>query len=448
MPEGDVRVNSIPCFVVLFCMFFSTSALANGGPVAWTKTSPLGAVALIQQQTASLKEEQLKININDLDHYSIKATYVVESSVPKHPVAFGVPIRWTWEEFETKGIYNKTKRDKGPKGYANGINVTLNNERVACSPVETVGPAESDLPEQTYVSVRSWCVADFELNQGRNTITLSYDSELEFVDAEYSKSALTEFEDRKLNYLFLPAGYWSGLVESVKVDVSLGPYAGLVKSSAPESMKQANGHLTWEARDVDFTKIPKLSLVLRSSLLEKNQLAGWNGSNHYINFKDHAKASASSTLSGSGKISYSPSNLLDGDPATAWCADKKSAKKSEYIMFSSTGNTFGENQKEYCRTEGLMITDGYMKNQKVYEINNKVRKIAISDCLNNFRTEIELEDAQNGDFRFSPKMIKNYYDGLDFIKDTGCFKVEILEVESGKDDDTCISEISVVTNCG
>jgi len=431
--------------LLLQCLLCSHLAFANGGPVAWSKTSPLGAIALVQQNDATLKAEKLNIDIKDYNRYSIDAKYTVEVNGPARKIVFGVPIRWTDEEMETGAEYGKAKKATGLGTIEKSIRIAVNNKVSGCKSVESIPDSSSALPESFPSVIRAWCVADIDLKKGENIIELSYQSDLDYVDMEYSKSALTEFDYRKLDYWFYPAGYWNGVVDQVRVDIHPGPYKGLVRNQVPEDFQTHGDTLVWEGRQVDFKKAPKLALAFYSDPLHKNQLATWNATSHYVNFKDQAKVSASSVLPGSGRLSYAADNVLDGSPATAWCADSKKSEQPRFIQFNSTGATFGAKKEEYCRIEGVMITDGYMKNQSVYTANNKIKKIAIEACDGSNRQVFDLKSTS--DYRFSPQLIKKY-EGFDFLDDTNCFRVEILEVEKGKDDDTCVSEISVVTNCG
>jgi hypothetical protein len=432
-------------FLVLQCLLLTNMAFANGGPVAWSKTSPLGAIALVQQSDATLKAERLNIVITDYNRYSVNAQYTVAVSGPARQIVFGVPIRWTDEEMETGADYCKAKKASGLGTIEKNITIAVNNKVSACKSVESIPASINAPPDSLPATVRAWCVADIYLNKGDNVIDLSYQSELDYVDMEFSKSALTEFDDRRLDYWFYPAGYWSGVVDHVRVDINPGPYKGLVKNSVPENFQTRGDTLVWEGHQVDFKKTPKLALTFDSDPLHENQLATWNASKHYINFKDQAKVTASSVMAQSGRISYAPDKVLDGDPATAWCSDNKKAEQRSYIQFDSIEATFGAKKEEYCRIEGITLTDGYMKNQSVYAANNKITKIAIEACDGSNRKVFDLKNA--GDYRSSAQFIHKY-NGFDFINDTSCFRVEILEVEKGKDNDTCISEVSVVTNCG
>jgi hypothetical protein len=45
-------------------------------------------------------------------------------------------------------------------------------------------------------------------------------------------------------------------------------------------------------------------------------------------------------------------------------------------------------------------------------------------------------------------MQTEYVHPLDYIEETQCFRLQILEVEKGSSDDSCVSEVAVVVNCG
>lgn len=205
-----------------------------------------------------------------------------------------------------------------------------------------------------------------------------------------------------------------------------------------------------------------------------NELSNWN--NHsYVKFNDCALVKPSSELAPIKKITYSAKNILDGNAKTAWCADKANDSEGMFLEFRSKQGTFAGSLKDYCSIEGLMLTTGYTKNQNIYLSNNRIKRIAISDCNGNFREVYSFKPDK--DFRFGATLIKNEMPEeawnkfikayrakhgnnythpdykkapkpkMDFIKQTSCFRIEILETEGSEANDTCISEVALVINC-
>lgn len=481
-----MRLSSTTAVLVLLTLSLSSFAFANGGPVAWTGNTPYGAIALVSQPTTTLEKEDLQIKVTDFNHYSVNAEYTVHNSGSAYSVKFGVPVRWSQEEWyevmDRTGDQNQSpakyfERLNGIDNLDQSIHLKVNDKAVSCSMAESIPVANDSIPSEFNTAVKAWCVADINIKKGTNSIALTYNAELDFEDMMFSKSAFTRYGDRKLDYWLLPAGYWNGPVKSLSVNIALGPYFDSIKSISPKQLKTSGSTIVWQDANVDFKATPKISALFDPKNLTASEVATWNTKERTVTFKDRALAKASSELPPHRSISYSASNLLDGDVTTAWCADKQS-KNNPYIDFyPSSDGPFNTGNPEYCRIEGFMITDGYMKNQSVYMSNNRVRKISIGTCDGSIKREYEL--SEGSDYRFAGKFIKNtmpegawdkfiteyqskhgnnykhpdYKENkpknlMDFIGDTDCFRVEILEVETGKDNDDCISEMSVVTNCG
>lgn len=474
-------------FTILVLFLLPTNlSFGNGGPVAWTGTTPLGAIGLVQQNDATLDEENLTLEILDYNQYAVHAEYAINSSAQRHTVKFGVPIRWTENErmaaYDLPGdpehtIGNIFDRLGGIEGIGTDIKIGVNGQQVTCTPEVVLPISDGLLPSGFTKEVRAWCLSDIVLKEGHNSIVLDYKTDLDFVDMEFTKSVFTEFGERKLVYWLYPAGFWNGPAKKVKVQIALGPYEGLVKKSIPDSFHIDGNKMTWEGQNVDFKKTAQISIELDPKPLLTNQMAIWNAGDHYVSFKDNVTVNTSSTLPSHGSISYSPSNVLDGNLSTAWCSEKQSSSEPIFIEFESKRATYDAYYPRYCSIEGLMLTDGYMKNQSVYMANNRIRKISVGTCNGSTKKVFDL--IINDDYRFALHLIENQmpkgewekfiteyrnkhgndythpdYDKympketLDFILDTKCFRIEILEVEKGEDNDTCISEISVVTNCG
>lgn len=153
---------------------------------------------------------------------------------------------------------------------------------------------------------------------------------------------------------------------------------------------------------------------------------GWTWHCGMVCPPDANKVSASSTLASQGKNNYSPPNIADDNPNTAWVEGKKDYGIGEYIEISDW---------MLCSDQKIWILNGYQSNKQTWENNSRVKKIKIS--FNNKEICIvELKDIMGKQEINLP--IK--------IEESGMFRFTIIEVYPGaKYKDTAISGIF---NCG
>ena len=437
-------------------------AFANGGPVDWTRTRPSHGLGItpVPNEHISLEREDLRIKVTGYNTYAVHATYTLKNSGPDQTVTFGVPI--TEIDMEMYDSVHGTDRYKTEQlvqsnDIAKGIAIGFDGTSFTCQPARGA-PLAKTLPQGPGWlrpgpgrDVRLWCVAsnlNFPAGESR-TLVMEYETDLSYMDYIYTTSALTVFDDRRIFYLFAPAGNWAGNAKVVSIEVDPGPYGGLVSVTQPEGYTLEEKKVKWKLTDVDFNKLPALLISFDSVLNHKRELMSWNKQEAAYS-RIPATATASSVLKQQGKSTYGPENLLDGEGATAWCEGSPKDGKGEYIEFHIPDKSlFSE---PVCRLEGISVTPGYTKNQKVYDINGKVRKVRVSACQGKQYKEFVF--ALSAPYQLVPEMLENKYISqdkswdLDFIRKDRCFRITILEIKPGPSGDTCMSEVALVPNCG
>ena len=123
-------------------------------------------------------------------------------------------------------------------------------------------------------------------------------------------------------------------------------------------------------------------------------------------------------------MNYKVENVIDDNPSTAWIEGVSDDGIGQFIQFSSN-NTF--------RVDKIDIINGFIKNQKTYMKNNRVKKVII-EFSDKSQQVYELEDNNME------------YQTIDIGGiNTNSVKVIIQEVYTNGRvyKDTCISEISV-----
>ena len=442
-------------------LFFRViDARANGGPVAWTGVTPVGAVGLVQDSDIALRSENLKIEVTDFNTYKVHATYELQNDGVARKILFGVPL--TWPKTIPEGSDVDKGASKRAEKIAGGISLKLDGRTMPCtlSGCSTIPSKDRELmagPDDSDYKINTWCVATLPFaKKAKASLVLEYTAQFFYQDMVFSKSALTEFGARELLYLFYPAGYWKGPAKTVNITIDMGPYTSFKKGRGPDGERVNGRTVTWSLSDVDLRKLPNLELLFETELLAKKELLAWNRSAG-ANEKMPLKVKATSTLPDMGDVNYKPENVLDGKGETAWCEGSPGSGEGQWLQF----NVKSKKPGQYCRLEGIAITPGYAKNQKTYLENGRVRKVRVTDCDGKRPYDFMLPAAERYDM--APVLLRmpaeeqktgflnmgtKYVEPLDYLEETSCFRLTILEVDKGSSDDTCISEVALVLNCG
>ncbi|GAA0722173.1 hypothetical protein GCM10009430_24310 [Aquimarina litoralis] len=148
-----------------------------------------------------------------------------------------------------------------------------------------------------------------------------------------------------------------------------------------------------------------------------------------------AQVAASSYLSSQGNTTYSPKNAHDFDYKSAWVEGVSGYGIGEYITYSFP--------QENPRITTISIVNGYVKSEKAWRANSRVKKIKM--YLDDEPYAILMMEDKRAAHHFTVPPIGNgdrhNYDELSKLPDW-TLKFEILEVYPGeKYEDTVISEI-------
>lgn len=145
---------------------------------------------------------------------------------------------------------------------------------------------------------------------------------------------------------------------------------------------------------------------------------------------------------------YVPSNLIDDNNATAWIANQKYLDYPQKDAKSSTAYFNFSNGDEPLLLE---IVPGYLKNEKTWTENARIKKIRITYLNENKDMNEPIIDVivnlqlKDGKLPMQSQYVSlmPYYIHNMAMTDFSTIRVEILETESGnKYQDACISTIN------
>lgn len=213
------------------------------------------------------------------------------------------------------------------------------------------------------------------------------------------------------------------LLPIIAVLVFLTACSGLGVRGKTEAENEKNYSLT--RNDVETTTkkaLPKSQTENRSS--KKASPIFQTGD--FRCFQSASSVLAPQTVSGV-TYSYEAKNLCDNDPNTCWAEGADGA---------GIGESFTVECFEEVTMSGLIISNGYCKSQKLFELNNRLKDITIVfDDGSQMRTT--LKDG-----------FENRKAVVDFGRDvtTKTVTVIIESVYNGDDyNDTCVSEVEYYT---
>jgi hypothetical protein len=434
----------------------AVAACANGGPVEWLKNGVSGA--LVPRSTpVRLKSETLELRLlEDLKRYKANARYTLENAGAAQRVSFGVPLYW--------------RAGGSLADSAALVRISIGDQRPKCAPeASTVEPDPKRSEEETEAGGWSgWCVAELELPAGIVVLNLEYESDLEYEDWMFTKSPLTEFSARTLTYQLHPAGAWQGPVESLDVRVHLGPWVASGSSISLPGARTEDGVLVWSGKGVDLTKLREFSIKIEDEgLLKSDELAHW-AKRTGIGVPPLAlEVKASSVLASQGANSYSPNNLIDGRPETAWCEGQPGTAGAWFEIRVKERPKISE----YCKFFGFAATSGYIKSSRSFADNPRAMRLKVSRCDDpGLAKEVPMPLTSTGHRNDARPLIwRNLMPALDETSQffralsgegsgsraaatavyltRACVRVDVIEAAPAKTDDLCLSEFAPIIHC-
>lgn len=174
-------------------------------------------------------------------------------------------------------------------------------------------------------------------------------------------------------------------------------------------------------------------------LFEKNPDSRYGVTLLYGRYRDEkikiTSVVTSSQLPDAAGKSYSGMNLVDGDPATAWC---------EGVAGTGAGETITLRLDKEQKVFGVVICNGYTADYDLYTNNGMLTRVEV-DFGNGYLVRGSLDGYAYEGYSTEDLVYSNLNRiELDEPVMTDTIKITIMEAERGnKYDDTCVSEIAV-----
>jgi hypothetical protein len=319
----------------LVALLVPAVALANGGPVAWTKPSGAGDIVPVSETTVALVSERLTIRFEDDGaRYRVHAEYVLANPGPKASLNYGVPLVWYPPDMgKFDGPEDPAKRplvDKEGLAYPNDVRIAIADRRFPCT-LENMRRADPDgEPIHHIEHIEAWCVTRIEIpSRDRVTLTLDYTGSFRFVDMLWTKSPFTDHGLRSLQYDLSPAGHWAGVPKKLDVTIEPGIWKEFFRPEAPKGFTDDGSRFVLHLVDVDLKNVGRIegTLDARKVLAHRERAT--------LKPDPRFKATASSELESQAGNTYGAANILDGNPSTAWCASRGRPAVGQWVEIRS-----------------------------------------------------------------------------------------------------------------
>ncbi len=270
-----------------------------------------------------------------------------------------------------------------------------------------------------------------------------------------------------VNYILKTGSYWKNKIKSIKV------YA-YFENITPEDLQKRFIYFTSDSLKSGGEVVNKFEITPDKYEFKNNVL-----SMHLTDVEPdfdirfsfsplfYTYVCSSSELK-SKNDRYAAKNVIDNNPATAWVEGVSGSGINENITIGFGPRTSGSKVEGSTLINKIGIINGYSKDKDAFISNNRVKKIRVSynSCLDLDEFEDKVPEQRNrildnigvekrdfddeaekilGEYLLKDKMEMQYIQ-LDDPLLASYIKITILDVYKGdKFDDTCISEVKVIT---
>lgn len=452
-------------FFTFILALFPVLVFANGGVTvySWTKGSANPVFRTIKE--VSIISEKLNIKI-DKDRSIVHVQYLLRNNSDKDffKADYAFPVDYFELEEQIYDGTGRTKVTRWDESYIENVSFKQNSkelEWLSSDTVVTLGQYYAGYYEGNNL-YRRWFYTQIDLPKHAVTVLEVEYSIKNFASTEgFSPLYLWETDDYvgyRFSYDFSPAKHWhDGLVGyfSMKIDASsLDTEKDFLDSETLQYPFESLGNniYTYEASNFDLNTAKPINLRYSKWPYNFAEIL----QRRYIPIDEY-------TLTTSSNISEHPvSNLNDLNLETAWVAKGGEGAWID-IVFSDTLKVVYEEQTDSWNVSAIILVNGYHKDEKTYEENSTVKRLALlinrdeenkeDESINESSTiyidlerkpyqKIYLKDI----FEYEKVDIHDFFDDpIDWRIGIKKIRLKILEVDKGsKYDDLCISEIIIL----
>lgn len=340
--------------------------LANGGPSDVSLIQRTGNIHLVNKENISLDAEDLHIEI-DGDFVNVRVNYTLTNHGPADTVSYAFPVDWSdefgmiewqypdgWEAecipyirmFDDEGELDIRKTDA-----RDSIKVDLYNY-------------EYQKSHETYFHRRWYTIQlAFPENATRHLV-VSYRVKAAYEDFTTNKSYRTGYGPRVFSYDLNPSSHWgNGVVGSftLTLDARDQLLRGMIIDTLllPGVTMLQDGVYYYHTTDFNLASAEDILIVFDNGVPNQHQTLarGRIGPGQLVSIR----------ASSQGGDGYGVTNLIDGDPSTAWVEGAPGDGEGEWI----------EVEFRDFVPHAIGILNGYTKSEETYYQNNRVKRCEV-----------------------------------------------------------------------
>lgn len=264
-----------------------------------------------------------------------------------------------------------------------------------------------------------------------------------------SKSAIYSYSDDIVYYDFTPAGLWAkNRVKSLAILIEEDGVGNAFTTHGGWGFKREKRGYSIQLHNVVMADIEPIILGVEQTGFHRYRDFQRNIEYHNERRGTGFNLTSTDTIQSKDRR-YDADKAMDGNFATAWCSSEEKA---------SITITLPESEEHGCWLEGVAVFNGYAKNRNIWQANNRVKslKLTISGVSRSGEELVSsrVENIEDG----SADYANNPFQMMRFIPVTASgrdaqkkitIELQILDVYKGASyNDTCISELMPVYNCG
>lgn len=326
-------------------ILYTIDVLGNGGPVDGAALYKAGTITFHNIPSVQLVKEDLRFYIEG-DSISVR----VEYTFANHENIYE-EIDYTYPIDVLYDMYKSTPQKPTFTFNGNPLSVSVHSK-----------------VEKRYSGVdRWWYTASFVIPPNQSaTLMIEHKLSAGFTDGDTNKDALDSYDHRRFIYDFAPAAHWgNGIIDTFNIVANARDIMDKYGSSISFeglSFHENDGIYTYSKNYFDIQTVDQLTIDYDYSRYLQEYPNVLKCINSEI--RDISTVRASSKLKGD----YAPENVLDHKLSTAWVEGVDGFGKDEWIEIEF---------EDSISLNAIIVIPGYTKSKKVYDGNNRVKKLSV-----------------------------------------------------------------------
>jgi len=424
--------------IIILLIILNIPLYPNGMAVDGSAIYRTGNIYSVKKPDIILEQEILSIVINN-DSTNVTVKYYFRNTGKSDTIDYIFPVDYY--------ITREFLESEFPRyDYTDQVNPFIKNIQIIEDGIERKFSEiiKNDKKNNNHQIATTWFKDKFifPVNNTKEFV-ISYTVVNDFQDYVFTSDIFDRYSKREFRYRLKPSSCWgNGVVKQFNCTIDLNQIINqggkILNIKLPIQTDTNSAKMNIDISEFDLSSSSDINIQYDLSNYYKTKDILDNN----ITKRSIKSISTSSCLNSN----YSSNNLIDQNMSTAWVEGKNDSGIGETISIE-----FNE-----ANILGVLLINGYMKNKKIFEANNRLKKVRI-DYTYKFMYDLKSPVKENSIILNIPNRSFNKYSSKIFAPFSNLLtqysdaylriynmKITILDVYPGdKYNDTCISEIIV-----